>query len=492
MLVQELSCIEVLLNHLVNNTDLNKEIFADFTSTLTFDTKKSNLFNVCSINNLIRNYDGRAPFPLVPFVQNGTIKGIYDTPTLSPVIDPKYAYDEALFLKSVVEALKNDNYLLDDDNSVFVSSEKVETTLPQVWLYRLSEGYKRTKYSRFYFFNKTKEADISDKNSLIDYLRCTKTFLVTLTSNNRTDFDIEFAKAEALTNNEVRNEPVVKVEQLIEIFKKNINPHYEVEIGRYKLTDLFFIVAKAEAMGKEFYTKPLEEQQKYINEWLIEFLNSNVKANEAAQEYLLLGKKEEPQNKKEVIAGLINLYFEILSKIEMDFNDVSLTDLKIIDHIPEELQANLGDRKELTKILNKLIEDKQAIKDRIESFLALQGKKDTSSEVEELIKAYRAIEEKESLFQQRINTLQATIREQQSDSILDLSFANNEIIKLLVQAAKEGRVYLNNNGSTITFELYNNSLGQTTFKATIKTLDFLTLVENINYSLKENYKTRKN
>ena len=183
MLVQELSCIEVLLNHLVNNTDLNKEIFADFTSTLTFDTKKSNLFNICSIINLIRNYDGRKPFPLEPFVKNGTIKGIYDKPTFTPVIDPKYAYDEALFIKSIVEALKEDNYILDDDNSVFISSEKIETTLPQVWLYRLSEGYKRTKFSKFYFFNKTKEADISDKNSLIDYLRCTKTFLVTLTSN---------------------------------------------------------------------------------------------------------------------------------------------------------------------------------------------------------------------------------------------------------------------------------------------------------------------
>jgi len=492
MLVQELSCIEVLLNHLVNNTDLNKEIFADFTSTLTFDNKKSNLFNICSINNLIRNYDGRKPFPLGPFVQNGTIKGIYDKPTLVPIVDPKFTYDEASFIKNIIEALKDDNYILDEDNSVYISSEKVETTIPQVWLYRLSEGYKRTKYSRFYFFNKTKEADISDKNSLIDYLRCTKTFLVTLTSNNQTDFAIEFAKAEALTNNEVRNQSVVKVEQLIEIFKKNVNPRYEIEIGRYKLTDLFFIVSKAEAMGKEFYTKPLEEQQKYINDWLIEFLNSNVKANEAAQEYLLLGKKEEPQNKKDVIAGLINIYFSILSKLEMDYNDVSLTDLKISDHIPKELQVNLGDRKNLTKILNKLIEDKRTIKEKIESLLALKGKDDSSLEVKELIEAYRAIEEKESLFQQRINTLQATIREQQSESILDLSFANNEIIKQLIEAAKDGRVYLNNNGTTVTFEQYNNSLGQTTFKATINILDFLTLIENIDYSLKENYKARKN
>ena len=496
MFIQELSCLEVLLNHLVNDTDLNREIFTDFSSTLTFANKRSNLFNIVSINNLIANYHEPAPFDLDEFVRTGIIKGVYDKPTIIPIIDPKDQRDPVRFIRNLVEALKDDNYILDDEHSVFVSSGTVETSLPEAWLYRLSEGFKRKNFSKLYFFNKHEEADISDKVSLIDYLRHTKTFLVSLSSETRDDYEVEFAKAEALTNAEVKNSPVVRVEDLIKSFKRKIPKDYKVEVDRYKLSDLFFIVKKAEEAGQEFYTKPLEEQKKDINDWFVDFINSNARANESAQEFLLLG---ECSNKREVIIGLINQYFDLLEAEDFDFNQISLTDLKISTYIPADLQQSLEDRKTLVQAINRLKSEKADTKRQIDEYKVVLDKvsltdeqfKDIKARLTTLVEKYRIIEQEEEKYQKTCTYLQDTVREEQKDSILDISFANNEIIKLIIEAVKHGRVYLNNNGTQVTFESYNNQVGKTTFKATINVRDLLTLIENINYALKEEHKNTK-
>ena len=498
MFIQELACLEVLLNHLINNSDLNREIFTDFSSTKTFDTKKNNLFNIISINNLLSNYREPAPFALPKFCRNGIIKGVYTTPTPTPIMDPKDQYDPVSFIANIVEAFKEDNYIFDEDRNVYVSSEKVEVDLPQAWLYRLSEGFKRKQFSKLFFYNKNEETDISDRMSLIDYLRHTKTFLVSITSSTRDDYDIAFAKAEALTNNEVKNYPIVRVEELIKIFQSKIPRDYKVGIDRYKLTDLLFIVKKADEMGQEFYTKTLEEQKEIINNWIIDFINSNKKSSESAQEYLLLGDKNPELNKREVIAGLINLYFNLLKNQELDFNDISLTDFKIDTYIPLKLQQSLEDKKTLVQALNRMKKDKFLLKSKIDKF----GKrieeisvndpdlKNLKSAYSSLEEKYHLLEQEETRYQKTYNYLQETTREKQRESILDISFANNEIMSLIIEATQNGRVYIRKDDQ-ITFELYNNQLGKTSFKATISTRDFLTLIENINYSLKEAFKSTK-
>ncbi|MBQ4030291.1 MAG: hypothetical protein II625_00935 [Bacilli bacterium] len=496
MFIQELSCLEVLLNHLINDTDLNREIFTDFSSTKTFNNKRSNLFNIVSINNLIANYHEPAPFDLDTFVRTGVIKGVYEKPTVAPIIDPKDQRHPERFIRNIIEAFKEDNYILDDDSSVYVSSEKVEASLPEAWLYRLSEGFKRKKFQKLYFYNKHEEADISDKISLIDYLRHTKSFLVSLSSNTRTDYDVEFAKAEVLTNADVKDNPIVRVEELIKTFKSKIPKEYKVEIDRYKLSDLFFIVKRAEEAGQEFYTKPLEEQKKDINNWFIEFINSNARCNESAQEYLLLGEAKE---KREIIIGLINQYFDLLEAEEIDFNEISLTDLKISAYIPENLQQSLEDRKTLVQAINRLRKEKADVKRQIDDYKVVldtitvtdEQFKDIKARLTTLIEKYHIIEQEETKYQKTCTYLQDSVREEQKDSMLDISFANNEIIKQIINAVKYGRVYLNNNGTQVTFESYNNQVGKTTFKATINIRDLLTLIENINFALKDGHKNTK-
>ncbi len=502
MFLQELSCIEVLLNHLTSNSELTREIFTSFSSTKTFDNKKANLFNIISINNLVENYTPKAPFSIERFVQNGCIKGMYDKPTSTPETDGANLYNPKHFISLLVSALREENYLFDDEGNIYISSGNLEATIPQAWLYRLAEGYKRKQFKKLYFYNKNQEADISDKTTLIDYLRHTKTFLVSMSSETQDDYEIEFAKAEALTNNEVKNEPVIRVEDLIKIFRRQISRDYEVEIERYKLSDLFFIVSKAERMGNEFYTKPLEEQKKDINNWLIEFINSNKKASESAQEYLLIGKEpENPETKREIISGLISLYLQLIKNYELDFNEVSLTDFKISTYMPANLQEDLHSKKILIQAINRLRNDLQDIQRQIgiQNGVLDTLSVDTSAKfeqtkknIQELVAAYHNKEQELGNYQKTHNYLQERIRVKQKDSILDISFANNEIMNLLLEAALHGRISLSNNDNQITFELYNDQLGKTTFKATIKMEDFLTLVENINYSLQEGMKNTKN
>ena len=498
MFIKELACLEILLSHLINDSDLDREIFTEFSSTKTFAAKKNNLFNLISINNLIANYREIAPFSIERFVNSGIIKGIYSKATPTPIMDPKDQYNPTAFIANLVAAFKEDNFIFDDDSEVFVSSEQVETNIPQAWLYRLAEGYKRKNFSKLYFYNKNEEADISDRISLIDYLRHTKTFLVSLSSNTSEDYDIEFAKAEALTNREVENSPVVRVDDLIKIFKKNISREYKVQIDRYKLTDLFFIVKKAEEAGREFYTKPLEEQKKYINNWVIEFIQSNERAKESAQEYLLLGDTEK-NDKNSIIVGLINIYLNLLKSQQIDFDDISLTDLKIDSYMPLKLQQSLEDKKVLIQALNRLKNDKLALKTKIDTYnqkldtlsLGDEAFKNLKATIKSLIEKYHLLEQEETRYQETYNYLQDRVREAEKDSILDISFANNEIISLLIEATKNGRVYLKGDNHVV-FELYNNQLGKTTFKATISTKDLLTLIEDINYNLKENYRSKKN
>ena len=114
--------------------------------------------------------------------------------------------------------------------------------------------------------------------------------------------------------------------------------------------------------------------------------------------------------------------------------------------------------------------------------------KDIKARLTTLVEKYHIIEQEEARYQKTCTYLQETVRQEQKDSMLDISFANNEIIKLIIEAVKHGRVYLSNNGTQVTFESYNNQVGKTTFKATINIRDLLTLIENINYALKDDYK----
>lgn len=501
MPIKELKCIEILIRFLTRKSRLKDEISAEFEDSSIFEETKTNLFNLISINDLIENFNLNQQFSLKLFLEQGIIPGLYDEKTFIPEEDLRYSNDYRTFYTYLIEALKEGNYLFDESNNIFVSSEKLETTVPQVWLYRLSQAVKRNKYERMYFYNKNKENHITDKNDLLAYMQHTKTFLVELNSSNpNADYKIEFASAEAKTNNIIKYKNEKKVDDIIETFKEQISSEYQVAISKYKLSDAFFIISKAEQLGRKFYGETLETQQKYLNSWMLEFINCNKKANQEAQKYSLIasttnihGYDLKDINEQYAIIGLINLYFGLFESLGLDLETVSLADFKIDDYISESHKENLITLNSLIKDINSHNNVKQQIYNRIEKVNSeiatldqLKEKEELSrkkSERESLIKLLSSQEALEEELNTKRNILQEKVRIAKQNSIENIAFDNDLIIKLLIKCTKEGRVYFKKGTNQIIFELYGNDIGRVLFKASINIEKMILFIENNNYKI---------
>lgn len=503
MQVTELKCIEVLIRSLVNKTDLDREALSEFDRTSTFERTKNNLFNLISIDDLLSNFNHIQPFSLELFLHTGIVPGMFEEKTQIPQIDSKYFKDYLSFYKDLLEALQEENYIFDEHNNVFVSSGKLETVIPQVWLYRLAQATKRSKFERMYFYNKNKENNIKDKNELLDYLRHTKTFVVELSSSDpKADCQVEFLSAEAKTNQQVDGNREVKVANVMEIFKSNVSPEYQTTIRKYKLSDAFFLISKAEKMGREFYTEPLEVQQKYINKWMLEFIHSNEQAKTETQKFILLattkkntGYDPKDFDKKQVIVGLFNLYITIIKNIGRNYELVSLQDFKIEEYMSLETQDNIKALDDIIKRVNSsrisqahirqdLAETHDYVRplDQVEDEDIISEKKVENASLTEMLKLQEAIE---LACGQKRNQLQDKIRLAQQNSIEDLAFDNDLIIALIIEAVKRGRVYFKPGTNHLIVELYNDELGKTIFKVSISTANLITFMENFNFGLEE-------
>ena len=503
MQVTELKCIEVLIRSLVNKTALDREALSEFDRITTFEGTKNNLFNLISIDDLLSNFNHIQPFSLELFLHTGIVPGMFEEKTQIPQIDSKYFKDYLSFYKDLLEALRNENYVFDEHNNVFISSEKLETVIPQVWLYRLAQATKRNRFERMYFYNKNKENNIKDKNELLDYLRHTKTFVVEMKSSNPTkDCQVEFLSAEAKTNKQVDGNGEVKVAEVMELFKSNISPEFQTTIRKYKLSDAFFLISKAEKMGREFYTEPLEVQQKYINKWMLEFINSNEQAKTETQKFILLastkknsGYNPEDFDKKQVIIGLFNLYISIIKNISRNYELVSLQDFRIEEYLSLETQDNIKALDDIIKRVNSSRISQAQIKqdladthdevrslDQVEDETTISKKKVENSSLTEMLKLQEAIE---AACGQKRNQLQDKIRVAQQNSIEDLAFDNDLIISLIIEAVKRGRVYFKPGTNHLIIELYNDELGKTIFKVSISTANLITFIENFNFGLEE-------
>ena len=503
MPIKELKCIEILIRFLAQKSNLKDEISSEFSDTEIFNSSKINLFNIISINDLIENFDLNQPFSLEQFLIDGKIPGMYDEPTYSPEEDPRYIYDYKEYYTLLVEALKEGNYLFDESNNLFVSSTKLETTVPQIWLYRLAQATKKTKYQRMYFYNKNKENNITDKNALLDYLHHTKTFLVELSSANpNSDYDIEFSSTEAKTNNRINGNREIKVSDIIDIFQEETSPGINCQISKYKLTDAFFIIAKAERLGRAFYSETLEVQQKYLNKWMLEFINSNEKAKNEAQKLVLIasdknvhGYEVEDLNKKDAIIGLINLYFRIIKSLDIDLELTSLTDFNIEEYLHPQTEQELLELNKVIKKINKCLTDKSSIAKDLESLTLAIDKLDQVKDKEEikrvkqerqrLLTAFCTQEELEEELGRKRNILQDSIRVAKQTSVESIAFDNELIVDLLLNCVKSGRVYFKLGSNQIVFESYNEELGKVVFKATINLEKLIVFIENFNYRIED-------
>ena len=501
MAINELKCTEILLRSLVNGSDLRTEILTEYKDTDTFERIKNNLFSIISINNFLRDYKRNVPFSLEEFMETGRIPGLYEDRVTTPTIDIRYIDDYQSFFRYLVEAIQEDNYLFDENNNLFVSSEHLETSIDKNWFYRLSESCNRGEYTRVYFFNKNDNYTIYDRKSLEEYLRQTKTFLVTLTSTTENAFGREFTKAEQLTNSSLSDKKTVKVTEVMDTFRSFVSPKYDVQTSKYRLTDVYWILNKADAMGEEFYTAPLSVQQKHINKWVTEYINNNRISNNEAQRYILLSSltnkyrlDKNDLSKNNVLVGLFNLYISLIEKLDLDFYSYSLSDFKITEFSSETFQAAALRIPELAQNMEKLKEAKLSIKASIdEQQTELNGTNFAESErlssimqdYKRLVEKYKELERTEEEYQAEYNRVQNILRTTEDNDLSELSFDNNRIFALICLATKEGIVHVVDHGKSLCIELQNHELGRTYFKATIKIQKLLNFIENLNYSLED-------
>lgn len=503
MPIEELKCIEILIRFLSRKSSLKDEISSELSDTASFNNAKVNLFNLISIYNLIDNFDLNQPFSLDLFLVNGRIPGMYEEKTHTPTDDIRYNTDYKKFYTYLIEALKEGNYLFDESNNIFISSTKLETTVPQIWLYRLSQACKRNKYQRMYFYNKNKENNITDKNALLDYLHHTKTFLVELSSANpNINYDVEFTSTQAKTNNQIQGNREIKVSDIIDIFEEEVSPDIECNISKYKLTDAFFLISKAERLGRTFYSETLDVQQKYLNKWMLEFINSNEKANTEAQKLVLIasesnihGYEVEELNKKDAIIGLINLYLRILKGLDLDLELTSLTNFSIDEYLNPQTEQELVELNRIIKKINKCLTEKSSLAQELENLTLAIDKLDQVKDKEELkkikkertklLEAFSTKEEIETELSRKRNILQDSIRVAKQTSVESIAFDNELIIDLLLEAIKRGRVYFKLGSNQIVFETYNEELGKVVFKSSINLEKLIVFIENINYRVEE-------
>lgn len=514
MLPDELKCLEVLIRYITDTKSMDKQARSEFDSISAFEYAKTNLFALVTISILIENYHKHPSFSLESFLENGAIEGRFNTPIVGPTIDVEYRDNYKGFYSELIKALKEGNYTFDNENNIIISSEKIETIISLEWLFRLAEGFKKETYKRVYFYNKNFENDITDKNSLLNYLYHTKTFFVELSCDElNPEFSKTFKEAKEKTDSIMRGKSPVKVDDIIKCFSHNLDDDYKARLTKFKIPAKEVILKYAERMGDDFYHKPLEVQQEYINKWLVDYIESQKISQTDVQKFLVLSELDDQNSynridnklnnneisRGRILTGLVTLYISLLNNFDIDYQNLSLTDFKNKIYVPESLQEHLVELNEIIKTINERNNgpERQALREKIEKLKKSISKIDTANNPEKLAQETSELQECLYRFQEeeyqnqtdleKRNSLQNLIHLEQSETIDELSFDNEKIISLIKRAVSQGRVFIDPlDSSKLVFELYNDELAKITFQTKISIENFIKLVESINYSIEEN------
>ncbi len=496
MLVNELKCIEVLMRYLINHdSNLDNEILSTFDNEDDFEKHRINLFNLISINNLINSFNEQSPFPYDEFFKTGIVPNIYPEKTATPSTGNIEYKNYKEFYNSLIEALKNNNYVFDNDNNIFVSSTNIEVTIPQIWLYRLSQTYKQIakseKYERVFFYKKNKKDKIKDKKDLLEYIRTAKTFLVKMTSSSQyANYERGFDLATDKVRYQLKGIKETKLDDIIDLFTKSVPGQYKVQTSKYRISEDFWLIQKAEQLGSSFYNKSLEEQESLLNKWIIERINCNIKESEEAQKYILLsntkvsGLNINDLNKEEIIASLFALYVSIIQSLEQDLSSVSLSDFRIKTYMDEKAQNNKVDRRALDrqiKIQEEQIEESvtEAVKifeeikrlDLIENFDRITELRARYNDLTDEIERYKKDKNKLGEEKKSLNNVE------------DIAFDNEKIISLINEASIRGQIFVE--GNDLVIQLRNSELSDPVFKVIININKLLNLIEDINLTFED-------
>lgn len=495
----ELKCIELLFRDLVSpESKLEQEIEDEFNGQeQTFKNAKTNLFNIISINNFLHNKDTKATFSLEQFLKSGIIPSHNDKEIPVPVIEKPININYQDFYKYLKEALEDGNYVFDNQGNIIISSNELTATVPGIWMYYLSSALKKDNYSKFCFFNKHDNIRITNPLELKTYLKHVKSFRIDIqTPDPNANPSEVVSNLEEEINSNLNHKSQVRTEDLIDTMISRLPKEYTVKIGKYKMENYSWLISKAN-QAEGFYSKSLTEQTRLLNEWLINYLNSNEKANTCLAKYLLTGKYKE-EDKSLLLAALFNNYISILSSLNLDYSRISLINFNIEEYLSNEtIKSKLSllslrtQRKYVEAEFKRKSKDIAAQLELLNSINMID-----TQEIERHSSEYSHLQGDRLIEEKTLRTLDATIAKEQQElnpsfDIESIRFNNDLIMELLNRCCKEGMFHPTADNKHLQAEIYNEELGTNIFRLTITIPNLLQFIEDTNYDLKTSLLTPK-
>ena len=500
MYTEELKAIEVLLNYALLRNGLSEIITEEFVSPSDFTRAKMNIFNLISIH-IIASSENLPNIDYDKFLKDGrcelyskSIKSVYYE--LNKILTSKEIVSE------IVLALKHNGYSFDGQSNIVIKTRYVTATITKEWLCRLSELCRQTNFRRIFLYNKNHENDITDEKSLLNYLYHTKTYHISLSSDTGVNLRGIYNNAGYLTRNLLSSKKKVKVEDIREAFTSSVGTSINSRVEKYTIPSYTYILKKANKAGDAFYSKPLSLQKEYISKWLLEMEVSNNKAIEELRKLVLYTKPDssyrevsEKVDMSNAILGLFNTFIRLLRDSEIDLFDISISKIKLKKFINDKTLEYYEELRSIIKEINSL-EDEDDKEDSITNSISkrLQKINNTASAEGSIDEELSVLTQEFEIFKNRQrnkdelgnrrNTIQNIIHYNHEHSLEEIAFDNEKIIGLILNAISSGRIYFDDNRrDRIVIECFDKELGLVTFKADIKLSDFLTLVEDINYSV---------
>lgn len=492
MAINELRTIETMLNAL-NNQPYSQQP----ANTLT--NSKINIFNILTINTLLK-YSYIDIFLLKSsFLENGMIPKMYNKRIDGPLLDLSYSKERARFYMDLYQALRNNEYTFDKDGNICINSRDLTTVISPIWLNRLCEYNQSSKVSTIYLYNKNKKAKIYDEESLKTYLKQCKSVVITMNRIPGTDPLEELNAATKKVNNVISTKKIVRVDDIADCLVENIPDYLNPTITKFTIPTPVYVIKKANELGDEFYNAPITRQKELISNWLTECVKTNDVSNQITKKILMSKDLSDYKNlpysyKQHMICALHSALFSLLRHYEVEFDTISLTNYSIDTYLSEnrqQAQEELGETieriedidnsKELANLKKRIEEIMEEIR-TIDADKSVSELSDKQRKINKLINDYKKIELAKSNHVERRNSLQSVITYHQLHDIDEIAFDNERIASLIYQAIINGQVFINPlDSKKISIRLYSDNTGKIVFEANIPTKKFIQLVEDINF-----------
>lgn len=499
-MLEVLNMIETLLAIVTNPDNMDTISYKTLLESQSFKEQKLTLINLISINNIINNFNPNPSFNLKKFLYDGaTTKDGQKLNT--PTIDSRYEGKEKEFYLELYRALIEENYVPYEKESIYISSEKLETIIDKEWLYGLSVLLIKDNKKRLFLLNKLKPKRIENQAYLIKYLEQYKSFICEPKNKQQQGFNKEYLQALEAVKKYFTNKEEIKIDKVIDIFKSQIDDKYEISISKRKLPESAYIIKRVNEY-KEFYTLPLSQQQDLINEWYMQYIEYNDNNLITLQNILLTDKISSKEfikkNQKKLLTSLLTIYLILVSKYDINYENVSLAKFKLEKYEDTNTISNQIRKKKLDKLIEgldnadykkSLIEEIERIEKEIEQqdFYDDQERlAELKNEYEIMKKKYQETEINILNYKNESDILSEKIRYGKKESLPNLQFDYERVSKLLFIAAKKGVITINPlDDKTIIFEIYYDELGNQMFKAKLKISELLEFVEDLNNKIVE-------